>query len=422
MIINIEHAIDRKEFTRFDQIPRLLEQTFESRMLRWFISRVTDEKVFIEITLSETDSYPFPREDTGTHYPGRNAVVSIVPTGVGCDLGGYAADAAPATALLASCTDVLITNPNAVNASNFIHMDKNVWYTEGYMIDQFCKGTLNLYKPYANKVGLIVEKASNDELDVIYNVVNTARAVYGVHLEDIVITDERVGGRCRQNVSGSYVGMLEDPGVLFDACDKLIAKGVNAIAVTTNILDLPTDNYAKHFEGLHPNPVGGAEAILSHLIGAKYKIPTAHAPLTNIKEMGLKTFVVDARGAGEFVSASGLACILMGLSKAPQVKATHGQRVEDIVNINNLMAVVAPAGTLGGIPTLYAQQFDIPVIAVRDNKTILDVNVDKLGLSNVIEVGTYAEAAGILQALRNGISLKSIHRPLDTLRYPGHQR
>lgn len=422
MIINIEHVINRGEFTRFDQIPRLLEESFESRMLRWFISRVTEDKVFVEITLSEKESYPFPREDTSSLYPGRNAVVSIVPTGVGCELGGYAADAAPATALLASCTDVLITNPNAVNASNFIYMDKNVWYTEGYMIDQFCKGVLNLYKPYSNKVGLIVENASKEEMDVIYNVVNTARAVYGVHLEDIIITDELVGGRCQQNTSGSYVGMLEDPRVLFDACDRLIAKGVNAIAVTTNILDLPADNYAKHFEGLHPNPVGGAEAILSHLIGAKYKIPTAHAPLTNIKEMGLKTHVVDARGAGEFASASGLACILMGLSKAPQVKAGHGLRIDDIVNINNLMAVVAPAGTLGGIPTLYAQQFDIPVIAVRDNKTILDVSAEKLGLTNVIEVGTYAEAAGILQALRNGISLQSIHRPLETLRYPGHER
>jgi hypothetical protein len=421
MIINIEHVIKRSRFTRFEEIPRLLEENFNNRMLRWFISRVTDEDVFVEITLSEEEKYPFPRDDTRVVHPGKSVVVSIIPTGVGCEIGGYAADAAPATALLASCTDYLVTNPNAVNASNFIHMDKNVWYTEGYMIDQFCKGLLNLYKPYSNKVGLIVESASNRELDVIFNVVNTARAVYGVHLEDIVITDEKVGGRCEQNKSGSYVGMLKDPAVLFGACERLIEKGVNAIAVTTNIQDLPTDNYAKHFEGLHPNPVGGAEAILSHLIGAKYKIPTAHAPLTNIKEMGLKTNVVDARGAGEFVSASGLACVLMGLANAPQVKTENGRRIEDVININNLMAVVAPAGALGGIPMLYAQTYNIPVIAVKDNKTILDVNREKLGLTNVIEVGTYAEAAGILQALRNGISIPSIHRPLPTLRYPGHE-
>ena len=58
------------------------------------------------------------------------------------------------------------------------------------------------------------------------------------------------------------------------------------------VKDLPAENYAKHFEGLHPNPVGGAEAIISHLIVAKYKIPAAHAPLSNLKEMTLKTNII----------------------------------------------------------------------------------------------------------------------------------
>lgn len=416
MVTNIEFKISRSDFDQMEELPKILEAKFGSRILRWFISRITEKEVFVEITQSETEEYPFPLRRIEECFPDKCVVVNIIPTGIGCEIGGFAADAAPATALLASCCDYLITNPNAVNASDFISMPDNVLYTEGFMIDQFCKGVLNLYKPYSNKVGLIIEKVDRQALEVIFNIINTARAVYGVDIEHYVITDKPIGGCCERNKSGSYVGKLEDTGVLFRACDDLIRKGVNAIAVTSNIRDLPAEDYAKHFEGLHPNPVGGAEAIISHLIGAKYKIPTAHAPLINMKDMDMKTKIVDARGAGEFSSVSGLACILVGLSQAPQISPHPGCRIKDIVNINNLLAVIAPAAALGGIPTLYAHKFNIPIIAVKENRTILDVNRHNLNLDNVLEVNNYAEAAGIIQALRKGISIRSIYRPLSTLR------
>ena len=310
-------------------------------------------------------------------------VLSVIPTGMGCDIGGYAADAAPATTLLASCTDYLITNPNAVNASDFISMEENVLYTEGFTIDLFCKGEVNLYKPYANKVGLIIEKADQESLEIVYNIINAARAIYGVDIESVVVTENRIGGRCVRHKSGAYVGTLDDPSVLFKAAEYLIERGVNAIGITSNIQDLPADNYAKHFDGKHPNPIGGAEAIISHLISEKYRIPAAHAPMINIKELDLKSNIVDARGAGEFSSPSGLACILVGLSKAPQLLRNNSYRIKDVVNINNLLAIVAPAGTLGGIPMLYAQKYNIPIIAVRENKTILDVTKERLNLKNV---------------------------------------
>ena len=211
------------------------------------------------------------------------------------------------------------------------------------------------------------------------------------------------------------MGRLEDTGVLFRACDELIRKGVNAIAVTSNILELPPEEYARHFEGLHPNPVGGAEAIISHLIEARYKVPAAHAPLINIKDLKLKTNIVDARGAGEFSSTSGLACVLIGLNQAPQISPVPGCRVKDIVNINNLLAIVTPASALGGIPMISAQNYNIPVIAVKNNQTILNVTASHLRFNHVIEVENYAEAAGVIQALRAGISLQSIYRPLATL-------
>jgi hypothetical protein len=417
MIENREFIINRTQLKRIEELPALLESKTGGNILRWYISRVTADEIHVETTLCQDENGTFTGDISGSLYPGKSVVVSVIPTGIGCDIGGYAADAAPATALLASCTDYLITNPNAVNASNFIFMEDNVWYTEGFMIDLFCKGRVNLYKTHFNKVGLIIEKTTDDNLEVVFNIINTVRAVHGIHLENYVITEETLGGRCEQGKSGAYVGRIENPGVLFKACEELLARGVDAVAVTSNIKDLPPDNYVKHFEGKHPNPVGGAEAVISHLICKKYKIPAAHAPMINLKELNLKSNIVDARGAGEFSSVSGLACILIGLGKAPQVSMTGGAGIKDAANLNNLLAVVAPAGALGGIPMLYAAKHNIPVIAVKENKTILEVTGENLGLNNVIEVHNYAEAAGILQALRKGISIAGIYRPLETLRF-----
>lgn len=416
MIDNQEYIINRSEFQGIEELPAILERKAGKDILRWYISKVTDEKIVVEVTLFQKGGKSIPDESIGYLYPGKSVVLSVIPTGVGCEIGGYAADAAPATTLLASCTDYLITNPNAVNASDFISMEENVLYTEGFTIDLFCKGEVNLYKPYANKVGLIIEKADRKSLEIVYNIINAVRAIYGVDIKSVVVTEDLIGGRCVRYKSGAYVGTLNDPSVLFKAAEYLIEKGVNAIGITSNIQDLPADNYARHFDGQHPNPMGGAEAIISHLISEKYRIPAAHAPMINIKELDLKSNIVDARGAGEFSSPSGLACILVGLSKAPQLSKNNSYRIKDVVSIDNLLAVAAPASTLGGIPMLYAQTYNIPIIAVRENKTILDVTKDKLNLKNVYEVHNYVEAAGMLQALRKGLSIDSLHRPLETLR------
>ncbi len=422
MIRNREYVIEKSRLRGIEDLPGVLEAETGGNILRWYISKVTDTEIYVETTLYNEEGKkveePFSGNIIDTVYPGKSVVLSVIPTGIGCAIGGYAADAAPATALLASCTDYLVTNPNAVNASNFIFMEDNTLYTEGFVIDLFCKGLVNLYKTYSNQVGLIIEKTGKENLEIVFNIINTVRAVHAINIEHYIVTDEPIGGRCEQGKSGAYVGRIDNPGVLFKACEYLIKKGVDAVAVTSMINDLPADNYIKHFEGKHPNPVGGAEAIISHLICKKYKIPAAHAPMTNLKELALRDNIVDARGAGEFSSTSGLACILIGLNHAPQISATNRFRIKDAVNINNLLAVVAPASALGGIPMLYAARQNIPLIAVKENETILDVTQKRLRLNHVIEVNNYAEAAGILQALKKGISISSIYRPLETLR-PG---
>jgi hypothetical protein len=416
MVYNEEYVIQRAQCPRIEELPNILESKYKNRLLRWNISKATERELFVELTLLKEWPDSISLTPVETIYPDKTVVLSIIPTGIGCEIGGYAADAAPATALLAANSDYLITNPNAVNASNFIFMPDRVLYTEGFIIDLFCRGLINLYIPYANRLGLIINKPQPSELDIVFNIINTVRAVHGVNIEDYVITEESIGGRCEQTKAGAYVGGIKNPHVLFDACDDLIARGVNAIAVTSNIEDLPLDHYAEHFDGSHPNPTGGAEAVISHLICKRYGVPAAHAPLLNVKDLNLKSRMVDARGAGEFASTSGLACVLVGLNRAPQIMAARLGRVRDIVNVHNLLAVIAPASALGGIPLLYARRHGIPIIAVRENKTILDVGREKLNLTGVVEVHNYPEAAGIVQALKQGLNIASLYRPLLTLK------
>ncbi len=75
-----------------------------------------------------------------------------------------------------------------------------------------------------------------------------------------------------------------------------------------------------------------------------------------------------------------------------------------------------PASCLGGIPALAAEFSHIPLIAVRENDSILHVTNRQMEMSNVIEVNSYLEATGIVLALRRGISWESLRRPLHPAR------
>ena len=415
MIENKQYRIKRSDIPPDTSLIDVLKQVVDKEAIRWYISQLTSDYMTIEATLHSEQFVEMRESVEGQYYPGKIVVVNIVPTGIGCSIGGYAGDATPTANLLASTVDYLITNPNTVNASNFINLKNNVVYAEGHSIDLFCQGTVNFYLPYANTVGLIIEKSEAWKIDILFNLINAVRAIYGVNIIDPVITDEPIYSRCIQNEAGAFVGTVDNPDLLFNAGQELIKKGANAIAITTNVQDLPSEMYAKHFRGECPNPIGGVEAIISHVMMKKFQIPVAHAPLLNIKDLDLVHNIVDARGAGEIASTSGLACILVGLQKAPQINVKPNTRTADIINLNNVLAVVIPATCLGGVPILQAQKYQIPVIAVRENHTILDISQSKIQLNNVIEVNSYAEAAGIILALKNGIHLPSLSRPLMTL-------
>jgi transposase-like protein len=69
-------------------------------------------------------------------------------------------------------------------------------------------------------------------------------------------------------------------------------------------------------------------------------------------------------------------------------------------------AVVAPYDALGGAPVLEAVARKIPVIAVKDNQSILNVTPQKLAIeSSVLVVDNYLEAAGALMGMKDRVDL-----------------
>ena len=105
----------------------------------------------------------------------------IVPTGIGASIGGYAGDASCQAREFAKHTK-LIVNPNVVNAACFSGITENMLYTEGYTLDSFFKGEINLLPSNNNKIGIIYDKAiPQDVLNVHINTQNAVKTIYGIN-------------------------------------------------------------------------------------------------------------------------------------------------------------------------------------------------------------------------------------------------
>ena len=138
-------------------------------------------------------------------------------------------------------------------------------------------------------------------------------------------------------------------------------------------------------------------------------MPCAHAPALSPLPLDRG---LDPRAAGEELGYTFLACVLVGLSRAPDLVSLPAAAAE-LLRIEQVGAIVAPAGALGGAAVLACAERGIPVIAVQ-NPCVLQVTAAVLGLE-VWAAASYAEAAGLLLALREGISPAALRRPLTRL-------
>ncbi|MEB3322240.1 MAG: DUF3326 domain-containing protein [Synechococcaceae cyanobacterium] len=347
----------------------------------------------------------------------------VVPTGIGCSVGGYAGDALPAARLLAAASGCLITHPNVLNAAALYWSDRRIHYVEGWSLDRFAAGDLVLAPVPGRRVGLLLDAGMEPGLQLRHRqVADACRASLGLRLGPVVVTDAPLGVTLRRGPTGTSWGSLERPDALLRAGERLVAGGATAIAVVARFPDDPASTaLAAYRQGEGVDALAGAEAVISHLLVRHLGIPCAHAPA--LAPLPAEPWL-DPRAAAEELGHTFLPCVLVGLSRAPDLvpaaAAQAGQRPGrrgEWLDAGCIGAVVAPAGALGGEAVLTCAARGVPLIAVEGNSSLLAVTGAALG-QPVLPVAGYAEAAGVVLALREGIDPAALARPIPPLAVP----
>lgn len=311
----------------------------------------------------------------------------IVPTGVGASIGGYAGDASVWARKFAQKSR-LIVNPNVVNAGGFSGITDNMLYVEGYSLDSFFKGEICLQPSVNNKIGVIFDRAiPKDVLNIHINTMNAVKTVYGTNIIGYEISEDEVGVEFFMTEQGISVGSVNNIETLYESAKKMLEKGADALAIVCLFDDAENLN-TDYSKGTGTDPVGGVEAIISHSISKKFKVPCAHSPA--FADYSICSELVDAKSAAEYITPTFLPCILLGLANAPKISKSG-------IGISDVDYLVVPYDALGSVPVFEALKRNIPVYAVKENVTVLDVTNETLHKSNKITVvDTYQQCYDLL--------------------------
>jgi len=330
--------------------------------------------------------------------------VLIIPTGLGCEIGGHAGDANPVAKLIGACSDKVILHPNVVNASDINEMPANALYVEGSSLDSFLDGHTGLREvQHQNRILVAVNKPAR--ADTI-NAVAAAIATVGITAEIVELTTPfrmvasfGKGGRATGDVFG--VDELEE---------QLKDRSYDALAIHTPIEVHRDVALAYYRGGAGVNPWGGVEAKASRMIVERLGKPVAHAPLESVTPDDDELYrildeVVDPRIAPEAISNCYLHCVLKGLNRAPRI-CRDGRGISSF----DVGCLVSPAECWGR-PHEACSRIGVPIIGVLNNHVQDGLQSYKQD-SGMIHAENYLEAAGIIMAMRAGISRNSLMRPL----------
>ncbi len=305
----------------------------------------------------------------------------IVPTGIGATIGGYAGDASCYAKDFAKHFD-LIVNPNVVNAACFSGITDGMFYVEGFSIDEFFKGNLNLLPSNDNKVGVVFDSGITEDVKNIHiNTLNAVKCVYGIDCE-YEFTENPIKVEFFIDESGISTGKVLNIEELLKTSRNLIKKGATAIAVVCRFEEEELNSEYENGTGV--DPVGGVEAIISHYLSKELCVPVAHAPAFD--DFSISTKLVNPKSSAEYITPTFLPCILIGVSKAPLLRK---EKVNGSLSVGDLDFLVMPYNSLGSIPVFEAVKRGIKVFAVKENKSLIDVDKNKLNLDGIIEVDTY---------------------------------
>ena len=413
---NKEIRINREQALTFDYLDELTREHGEFA-IRFVVCGCDNKHRFLEVDFIETDHstawsthknsiFSFRPRD-GENTDSFNAVL-IIPTGVGCEIGGHEGDGNAVSRLVASACDTLVTHPNVVNATDYNEMSQNTLYVEGSSITRLLMGQVGLQKVRANRLLTLVDKGNVKYNDEIRNAVSTARITLGID-SDILEMEKLTSCKIGLSASGRAVGALENMENLFEVIDRH-ADHYQAIALSTHV-ERDTDWYHEYFnpkreyQDIAVNPTGGIEAMMTHAAVELFNKPCAHAPapLGDSPHHG----VFEPRLAPVAGSIRHIHCVLKGLHRSPRIVS-----YEEGFNASNVSCLLIPDGCVG-LPVLACIKQRIPVIAVR-NRNIMKNDLDELDFEHgtFFRANNYLEAVGIMRMLKEGIALDTVTRPI----------
>lgn len=319
----------------------------------------------------------------------KQIISMIVPTGIGASIGGFAGDAS-FWARKFSEYFTTIVNPNVVNAACFSGITKNMLYCEGWTFDKFMRGEISLKSSEHNKIGIIFDRGiSEGIINVHLNTMNAVKTVYGIDIIGYEISNKEAGVEFFNTDEGISSGRISNPETLLKAGKKLISRGAQALAVVCKFDEPPEDNY---INGNDVDIVGGVEAIISHYLTSELLVPVVHAPA--FENIEITKELVSEKVAAEYITPTFLPCLLLGLNNAPLI--FEGIR-EEYISRHRLKGVIMPYNSLGAGCILDAIKTNIPVFAVEENKTILNVTSEVINKKNdIINVSTYKDCLELL--------------------------
>lgn len=325
--------------------------------------------------------------------------VFIVPTGQGAEIGGHSGDATPAAKMIAGLCDNLIIHPNVVNASDINEMSENMLYVEGYTLDRFLEGAWGLKKSRGNSI-LVVTNAPLENETV--NAVSAARATIGADIK-ILVLDKPLLMWAELDSSGVPQGIIENLQSTIDELEQHTAPGIFVIHTPITTKDKEVKDYLENDGGA--NIWGRVEAELSKKLSHALGIQVIHAPVESSEVFKNFNEIVDPRKAAEIVSIAYLHCCLKGAHGAPVIEEDS---IKADLWYSDIDFMISPAG-LYGRPHIDCKEQNIPVIYVKENKILKKSNDYP---NTAFEVENYLEAAGVIAAMKAGVTVESVTRPL----------
>lgn len=343
-----------------------------------------------------------------------NAVL-MIPTGIDAEIGGDSGDGGVIARLIASACDNLITHPNVVNAADINELPENGLYIEGSILSRLLMGTVGLQKVRANRILLAIDSREEDEsifCDLSINAASAGRVTLGLDCQ-IVKINPKIHMLALHSSSERAVGQIKDFENLVNLFNSY-KNDYDALAISS-IISVQKELHEKYFYQDMINPWGGVEALLTHAVSSIFNIPSAHSPMIETMEvLNLTIKETDPRKAAEALSSAYLHCILKGLHKSPKIITNLESMFQPgIITVEDISCLIIPDGCIG-LPVLAAMEQGIPVIAVKENKNKMQNNLlDYHHKTNkLFMVENYLEAVGVMAALKAGVALDTVRRPL----------